>query len=532
MYQGLMINKSKKNKMLFHNLRFGLICSLTFLLLVIFNSCSKEFLNPYDPATPADSWMPRDFRLDTLGFNTLKLTWVQDEKHIDGFRILKTVNSNSTEYNLPKDSLHFIDWVVVDTSSKDICLEVKYKISAYAANNRSNEIGNSKSVQMPIPTTSDAGEDQVITTSATTVTLHANLPGTGEVGSWAIISGNGGEFSNINSGSATFTGNSCTNYILQWSIQGACSTKTDQVSISFQEIIPANAGPDQTPNSLEVNLQGNSPQNGATGVWSISSGAGGSFSNINNPNTLFTGVWGQTYILNWELTACNSISTDEVIISFPYANPHTCGAINVHNPALSYGSINDQQGNIYKTIVIGNQEWMAEDLKTTIYRNGDNILEVSDLTQWADLSEGALCSYNNENEDCPYGKLYNWYAVSDPRNLCPVGWHLPSDNEWTILSDYLGGTSVAGGKMKNLETMYWQSSNVAATNEIGFSGLPTGYRFDDGSFDNIGRYGYWWSLSEYAPEYSWYRSLLYNSGILNRNVTNKRFGFSVRCLKD
>jgi uncharacterized protein (TIGR02145 family) len=129
---------------------------------------------------------------------------------------------------------------------------------------------------------------------------------------------------------------------------------------------------------------------------------------------------------------------------------HNCGATNVHNPDKTYGTMTDQQGNVYKTIVIGTQEWMAENLKTSIYRNGEAIANVTDGNQWSGLTTGAWCYYeNNSQYDCPYGKLYNWFAVSDSRKVCPTGWHVPTQGEWTTLTNYLGGESIAGGKMKS-----------------------------------------------------------------------------------
>jgi hypothetical protein len=116
---------------------------------------------------------------------------------------------------------------------------------------------------------------------------------------------------------------------------------------------------------------------------------------------------------------------------------HSCGAVNVHNPDLTYGSMTDQEGNVYKTIVIGTQEWMAENLNTSIYRNGDEIITVISNADWGGLTEGAWAySSNNLNNECPYGKLYNWNACVDIRQLCPLGWHVPSDDEFTALIDF------------------------------------------------------------------------------------------------
>jgi uncharacterized protein (TIGR02145 family) len=212
---------------------------------------------------------------------------------------------------------------------------------------------------------------------------------------------------------------------------------------------------------------------------------------------------------------------------------HSCGANNVHNPAKTYGTMTDQQGNVYKTIVIGAQEWMAENLKTTIYRNGNAIANITDNAQWDGLTTGAWASYNNDSQnDCPYGKLYNWYAAADPGHICPTGWHVPTDDEWTTLTDYLGGAAVAGGKMKTTGLQYWISPNTGATNESGFSGLPGGGRYSFGGFSYVGGYGNWWSSSELDTSSAWLRNLDYYSGSANQSNDDKRDGFSVRCLRD
>lgn len=221
---------------------------------------------------------------------------------------------------------------------------------------------------------------------------------------------------------------------------------------------------------------------------------------------------------------------------------HTCGAANVHNPNKTYGTMTDQEGNKYKTITIGTQTWMAENLRTVKYRNGEVITKVTDNAEWGNLTSGAWCNYeNNILYECPYGKLYNWYAVADPRSLCPTGWHVPSDGELTTLINHLdpnadGGNNylnTAGGKMKTTGTQYWQSPNTGGTNESGFSGLPGGYRRGDGTFSTIGLNNYWWSSSEDNTSFAWYRYLYSTGGNVSRNNGKvKLSGFSVRCLKD
>jgi uncharacterized protein (TIGR02145 family) len=184
------------------------------------------------------------------------------------------------------------------------------------------------------------------------------------------------------------------------------------------------------------------------------------------------------------------------------------------------------------TIVIGTQHWMKENLDVVTYRNGDVIPQVTDGTAWAALTTGAWCYYNNDVANgAIYGKLYNWYAVNDTRGLAPTGWHIPTDAEWTILTDKLGGTSVAGGKMKSTGITRWTTPNASATNESGFTGLPGGYSDNSGMLSNVG-FGFWWSSTEYGTTDAWSRVLTYDSGNAYRDYFNKRYGFSVRCLRD
>ncbi len=159
-------------------------------------------------------------------------------------------------------------------------------------------------------------------------------------------------------------------------------------------------------------------------------------------------------------------------------------------------------------VVIGTQVWKTRNLDVTTYRNGDPIPQVTDPTQWINLTTGAWCYYeNNTANGTVYGKLYNWYAVNDSRGLAPTGYHVPSDAEWTTLTTFLGGEGVAGGKMKSTDTSLWQSPNTSATNESGFTGLPGGCRSDDGAFDDVGDGGDWWSSSENGTASAWFRSL-------------------------
>jgi uncharacterized protein (TIGR02145 family) len=225
----------------------------------------------------------------------------------------------------------------------------------------------------------------------------------------------------------------------------------------------------------------------------------------------------------------------------------TCGTPNIHNPNLSYGSMSDQDGNVYKTIVIGTQEWMAENLKTGHYRNGEKIPVVTDGAAWSGVTTGASCWYGNDSAsyNCPYGRLYNWYTVADPRGLCPTGWHVPSDDEWKTmelllgmpdselnqLGDQRGSTQNIGGKLKSVSDL-WASFNAGASNESGFSALPSGLREAAGIFRYVGEAGFWWPSTENSINDAWSRILGRWGSFSARNNDPKANGKSVRCLKD
>ena len=208
------------------------------------------------------------------------------------------------------------------------------------------------------------------------------------------------------------------------------------------------------------------------------------------------------------------------------------GTLQACNSGGATGTVTDIDGNTYNTVVIGTQEWMQENLKVSKYRNGDPIPTNLSNTTWQNTTSGAYAIYNDSTtNNSIYGKLYNWYAVADPRELCPVGWHMPSDSEWTTLENFLGGSLVAGGAMKAVSTL-WLSPNTGATNSSGFSGLPGGYRSSNGSYFNVGNFGGWWSSTQASTTDAWYRGLNSNNGDVTRNDASERFGLSVRCVRD
>ena len=230
----------------------------------------------------------------------------------------------------------------------------------------------------------------------------------------------------------------------------------------------------------------------------------------------------------------NAYATNSVGTAYGTEISFTTSSNIISNP----GSGVTFNGYTYKSILLGNgQEWMAENLRTAKYANGIPIPNITSDIQWPNLTTGAFAYYNNNNQyENPYGKLYNWYAVVDSRNICPTGWHVPNDAEWSMLINYLDpyvNSPIAGGKMKSIGTQYWQSPNTGATNESGFSGLPGGYRWTNGNFMNLGTEGNWWSTSQViGMNYSNYMVLNYNTSKISQNGYYRVLGLSVRCLKN
>ena len=317
-------------------------------------------------------------------------------------------------------------------------------------------------------------------------------------------------------------------------------------------------------NGTTVYVETHKPTSNANGLVSIAIGGGavvsGTFASID---------WSKgPYFVKTETDPAGgssySLITTSQLLSVPYAFISGNGIKNVSNlgdtlflqngsfviiPGLSnanpktkpisgYGSnITDVEGNSYKTVYIGTQQWMAENLKVSKYSDGTTIPNITGNTEWSYLTTGAWSYYNNDvANNAKYGKLYNWYAVSKysngNRNVCPTGWHVPTDSEWTVLTDYLGGTTVAGGKMKEVGTTSWISPNTGVTNTSLFTGLPGGSRYSNGNYDHIGYYGNWWSSSEDGTDGAWVRYLDNDYGDANRGGNGKKNGLSVRCLRD
>jgi uncharacterized protein (TIGR02145 family) len=250
----------------------------------------------------------------------------------------------------------------------------------------------------------------------------------------------------------------------------------------------------------------------------------GSFTSVLSGLATLTSYYVRAY-------ATNSVGTgygNEVSFTTTGAGPSfTCGT----------STVSDLDNNTYNTVQIGTQCWTQSNLKTSRYRNGDNIPTGLSNSVWQNTTSGAYVIYNNDPvNDGLYGKLYNHYAVTDSRGLCPTGWHVPSDGEWTTLENHLGGSSVAGGALKSTATQPtpggWNPPNTGATNSSGFTALPGGLRLDLGDFGGMALHGDWWSSDLLSGSPAWHRSMDRTSSVINRFGGNRSLGFSVRCCRD
>jgi uncharacterized protein (TIGR02145 family) len=207
----------------------------------------------------------------------------------------------------------------------------------------------------------------------------------------------------------------------------------------------------------------------------------------------------------------------------------------VFNPETQYGCVADVEGNIYKTIHVDNKWWMAQNLATTLFNDGDSIPYVVSDSEWDTIDKSAYCW--SENDQDLYGEifggLYNWHAVASEK-LCPEGWHVPSDSEWSSFIEFIGGMNSAGKKLREVGLTHWTSSESKATNEFGFTAIPGGYRSESGSYWDIGSYAYWWTSTEDTVLTDWaiYWHIPYGDSTIRKKIREFRNGFSVRCVKD
>ena len=287
-------------------------------------------------------------------------------------------------------------------------------------------------------------------------------------------------------------------------------TVTPQTTPTFNAIEPICSG-------VVIDALPNISTNGITGTWSPA---------INNNVTT-------TYSFTPDAGQCATTTTQTINITAPKVT----SPISFVAPTTTVAAL--------PSVTIGTQIWTSKNLDVSTYRDGTPIPQVTDPTQWENLTTGAWCYYdNNPANGEVYGKLYNWYAVAgiydaaslnDPtlrKQFAPIGWHVPTTIDWADLTTFLGGDNIAGGKMKSTGTSLWVSPNADATNSSYFTGLPGGFRYNYGTSAYIGYFGIWWSSSELDTSYAWNRGLLLDYGNSNSFSVNKTSGYSVRLIKD
>jgi uncharacterized protein (TIGR02145 family) len=225
---------------------------------------------------------------------------------------------------------------------------------------------------------------------------------------------------------------------------------------------------------------------------------------------------------------CNILIFSFVIMGVIFITNNSCKKDEDKN-----NTVTDIDGNVYHTVTIGTQVWMVENLNVTHYRNGDSIPNVTNSSAWSGLTKGAYCDYENiQSNSKVYGKLYNYYSILDSRKICPIGWHVATNDEWTILIDFLGGDNVAGGKLKETGITHWNSPNIGINNDMGYTALPGGRRDINGAFSEIGSRGTWSSLTNHGSDIIFLIMFNNGSSIYRFISSDKRAGNSVRCVRD
>ncbi|MBT4412431.1 MAG: hypothetical protein HOC82_21530 [Bacteroidetes bacterium] len=358
-----------------------------------------------------------------------------------------------------------------------------------------------------IPTVADAGMDIKVTNGVAQTPLAANTPVIG-VGTWTVISGTNGSFADENDPQTVFTGALCGSYVLEWKITTLCASSADQVGVVFDQVtIPAFAGPDQGffDGTVSTNLNANDPQS-SMGTWRILSGSGGVFSDVNDHTATFTGVLGEVYNLEWAVSSACGFSTDLVRVAF-----------------LQSGTFNDvRDGSGYPIITVGNQVWMAKNLNYHLVNGSYEYVEGT--------------GHRNT-----YGLLYEY---STALIACPAGYHLPTDPEWRELEMKLGLSSEAslllgyrggdeGGVLKESGNSHWHNPNAGATDLIGFTALPGGYRDKQGSSALMGGLATFWTATEDVQlDKALYRAMSKDKVQIGRQWFDVNNAISVRCVKD
>jgi len=354
----------------------------------------------------------------------------------------------------------------------------------------------------------------------TTFVLNAKALEEGLTGYWEVLDNIlSYELSDASNPNCRITGKYRGQYKLRWTVTNGIDEANEDVYIRMFKTIPETIIADENNFQLyvdSVRMNAAELTEGLTGHWDvIESTHLYALSDIKDPKCLFKGELLGYYKVRWTVSNGKDEKYEDVDINI-------------------IGFTDSRKSETYKVVKIGDQIWMAENLRATDYSNGD---EIADGTGVGDITEANdpkyWFPYNDDLDNVPtYGRLYTWYTLDDSRNVCPSGWHVPTNAEWSELVDHLGGEFIAGGKLKENGTLNWFSPNEGATNESGFTALPGGMRGYGGPYGNLGYAGNWWSLTENTTieAYSW--GLSFNNESIYYGGSNKKVGFSIRCLKD
>ena len=527
-------------------------------LLFTFFSCERMFDNPYDANSNKDTWAPDSVDYFVISANECELSWKLDEDRIDGFKIDKFVNNNwITNYTvLGKDSRTWQD----QNYNYDANKPVKYRIFAYAGQNQSTikeVIVNPELPQLVIDSIFD------ITDNSMTFSLKFSTNGYSQILSYGICWGSSDNPDTTNN-IIVFNDNipNSLPFSIQKTVEGfipstnyyirAFAINVSGLNYSSNKKISTFNG---MPTVLTVNVHNVTPTSAIISGYIFHTGGlnivnkGVCWSENPNPSISDNQMINSNDSINFSckiyglkqnaLYYSKAFATNELGTSYGHEISFTT------NDFANCGVITDiRDGNSYQTVLIGEQCWMAENLKylpsVVDAGIGSNTTPYYYVYGYDGASVSAAKSTANYTT---YGVLYNWPAAmnssasssanpSGVQGVCPTGWHLPSDAEWTELTDYLGGESVAGGKLKETGTTHWTSPNTGATNETGFTALPGGFRDLNGYFYIIGHFGYWWSATESDATSAWGRTMGGNYGTVFRDGNDKEVGFSVRCLRD
>lgn len=311
---------------------------------------------------------------------------------------------------------------------------------------------------------------------------------------------------------------------------GGTTYGSDQTFITLQ-VPSATTGSATGVNSSAATLNGTVNANGSsttvTFEYGLTTGYGSSVTAAESPVT-----GSASTPVTFSLTGLSESTTYHYRVKAVSSGGTTYGSDQTFITSSASLTVTDYDGNVYNTIIIGTQEWLKENLKTTKFNDGTNIPLVTSDNGWFNLYSPGYCWYNNDAITYKevYGAIYNW-PVSYTGKLCPTGWHVPSNEEWTTLTNFLGGESIAGGKLKEDGIIHWNSPNSGATNETGFTALPGGWRHPDGTFNDVSYNGGWWSNSMYSSIYAWSRSMRWDQSNVTNWYRDRRDGYSVRCIK-